>query len=107
MACWPAGHASGGFILLSFAFIGGWPPSVWNPQLRLGAVKSPNFLSARAFVWYAVVLGMVLGFARVSQGAHFFSHQFWALWWVVLANMVFVKTGLIQSRWLASLFSTK
>ena len=105
MACWPAGHASGGFILLSFAFVGGWPPNVWNARLASSQIQPPSFLSAHAFVWYAVVLGMLLGLARVAQGAHFFSHQFWSLWWVVLANMVFVQTGLIKSRWLAPLFS--
>ncbi|TDR32399.1 phosphatase PAP2 family protein [Hydromonas duriensis] len=99
-SCWPAGHASGGFILLSLAFVGGWPPNMWNVRLRTQAVAAPKGLGARAFVWYALVIGTVLGFARVSQGAHFFSHQFWSLWWIVLANMLFLKMGLFKIRWL-------
>lgn len=107
MACWPAGHASGGFILLSFAFIGGWPPNMWDKRLQYSAVSMPKALSSRAFVWYALILGNVLGLARVAQGAHFFSHQFWAMWWIVLANMVFVRVGLIKPQWLATLFNKK
>lgn len=105
MQCWPAGHASGGFILLSFAFVGGWQANMWDARLESGLVDMPSWLSAKSFVVYAIVLGMILGLGRVSQGAHFFSHQFWALWWVFFANMVFVKLGLIKSSWLEPLFA--
>lgn len=104
MQCWPAGHASGGFILLSFAFVGGWQANIWDARLRTSAIQMPAWLNAKAFVMYAIVLGMILGLGRVSQGAHFFSHQFWALWWVLFANLVFVKIGLIKPIWMASLF---
>lgn len=94
MACWPAGHATGGFSLLIFCFMGGWPPNVWDARLRSGSVVTPCYLRPRAFLIYGVLLGSVLGVFRVAQGAHFLTHQMWALWWVVWANAVLAQLGL-------------
>ena len=102
MQCWPAGHAFGGFSLLCLAFVGGWPANVWQTKVWQTATKpQPAWLSARAWVIYALILGTIMGLARVGQGAHFISHQFWSLWWVVALYTVFTYVGLIQRRWLA------
>lgn len=96
MACWPAGHATGGFSLVIFYFIAGWPPNVWDARLHAGSIVMPQWLGPRAFLIYAVLLGSVLGVSRVAQGAHFFTHQLWALWWVVCACAFFVQTRIIH-----------
>jgi membrane-associated PAP2 superfamily phosphatase len=69
--CFPAGHASGGFALMSLYFV--WFRS--RPEL------------ARRVWLAAFVYGNVLGFARVAQGAHFVSHHLWTaviVWAIVL-----------------------
>jgi membrane-associated PAP2 superfamily phosphatase len=71
--CFPAGHASTGFCLMAFYFIG---------------------LSAERREWALLGLtvglgaGFVLGFGRIAQGAHFLSHVLWSgivCWFVLLA----------------------
>lgn len=70
-ACFPGGHASGGFALMSFYF-------VWRrdcPRLALAAL-------AGGFAY-----GFVLGAGRMLQGAHFLSHNLWSaviVWFVML-----------------------
>ncbi|MEN9886907.1 MAG: hypothetical protein RL758_1485 [Pseudomonadota bacterium] len=67
--CFPAGHASGGFLWL------GWAAAFW--------VVNPRW--ARVFAALGWISGFVMGLTRVMQGAHFLSHVFWAAWvsWVV------------------------
>jgi membrane-associated PAP2 superfamily phosphatase len=57
--CFPAGHASTGFCLLAFYFVG----------RKLGNVRL-----ARAGLALGLIAGVGLGFVRVMQGAHFLSH---------------------------------
>ncbi|PPS58283.1 hypothetical protein CRX72_12715 [Pantoea sp. BRM17] len=37
-----------------------------------------------------VALGLLMGFGQVMRGAHFFSHNLWAGWWVWLAQLLTV-----------------
>lgn len=76
--CFPSGHASGGFALLSFYFAG----------RALGSRRL-----ARAGLWGSIVAGMAFGMVRVAQGAHFLSHNLWSAlvcWLVILALYVAV-----------------
>ena len=80
--CFPGGHASSGFMVmgLSFAF---WCE---RPRLAWGLVAAGS------------VLGLVMGYGQVMRGAHFFSHNLWAGWWVWFSQVV--AYGLI-SIWFA------
>lgn len=60
--CFPAGHASGGFILLAIYFAG------------LMFVKRPAWLLLPGFV-----VGTVFALGQQSRGAHFLSHDIWTL----------------------------
>lgn len=74
--CFPGGHASAGFSLLAFYFVG----------LELG-----SRCVARAGLWGGLAAGMLFGMARVAQGAHFLSHNLWSAlvcWLVILALYV-------------------
>ncbi|OGA23007.1 MAG: hypothetical protein A3I02_16645 [Betaproteobacteria bacterium RIFCSPLOWO2_02_FULL_67_26] len=74
--CFPSGHASTGFCLLAFYFAG----------LALGSRRL-----ALAGLWGSLAAGMLLGMARVAQGAHFLSHTLWSAlvcWLVILALYV-------------------
>jgi membrane-associated PAP2 superfamily phosphatase len=61
--CFPAGHASTGFVLMAFYFA----------AYALGRRRA-----ARHALLFSLVAGLVLGFGRALQGAHFVSHVFWA-----------------------------
>jgi membrane-associated PAP2 superfamily phosphatase len=67
--CFPAGHAAGGFALISLWF-------VWRRERPLAAAAALGIGFAG---------GLALGFGRIMQGAHFLSHNLWAAWvcWVV------------------------
>jgi membrane-associated PAP2 superfamily phosphatase len=76
--CFPSGHASGGFALLSFYFAG---RTLGNRRL------------ARAGLWGGLAAGIAFGMVRVAQGAHFLSHNLWSAlvcWLVILALYVAV-----------------
>lgn len=69
--CFPGGHASTGFVLLAFYFT----LRARRPRWAMMALQT------------ALTCGMVLGFARVVQGAHFLTHQLWTAvicWYAVL-----------------------
>jgi len=71
--CFPSGHASAGFSLLAFYFAG---LALGNRRLALTAL------------WVGMGAGLAFGMARVSQGAHFLSHNLWSAlvcWLVILA----------------------
>lgn len=74
--CFPAGHASGGFAWM-----------VWGVALRP---------LSRRWAWIAgiggLVLGLVMGVARMAQGAHFLSHTLWSAWlaWAEVVALVAV-----------------
>jgi membrane-associated PAP2 superfamily phosphatase len=69
--CFPAGHASTGFVLMAFYFA----------FYALGRRRA-----ARRALAFSVAAGLVLGFGRVLQGAYFATHVFWAgiVCWVVM-----------------------
>lgn len=75
--CFPAGHATAGFSLMAFHFVGwSWQrPTLSRWGLALG-----------------VLAGLGLGFARVAQGAHFLSHVLWSglLCWIVIVALYFL-----------------
>lgn len=69
--CFPGGHASTGFCLLAFYFAG-------------YALQRPRLASAG--LWTGILAGLLLGTARVAQGAHFLSHNLWTglICWTVI-----------------------
>jgi membrane-associated PAP2 superfamily phosphatase len=69
--CFPAGHASTGFCLLAFYFLG-------------RALGSPSL--ARAGFLLGLAAGLGLGWVRIMQGAHFASHVLWSgvICWIVI-----------------------
>ena len=85
MQCWPGGHSSGGFALVVIAFAGGWPAAVWSelPPKQLRPWHSP-----KAWVYLSFFFGTLMGFTQLGMGAHYFSHQWWTLWWVLIVNLL-------------------
>jgi membrane-associated PAP2 superfamily phosphatase len=75
--CWPGGHASGGFALISgyFAFRDHHP--AWSRSLLVAGL----------------VLGFVMSLVQVIRGAHFLSHNLWSLWivWAVCSFAYFLR----------------
>lgn len=69
--CFPAGHATTGFCLMAFYFVG-------------RSARKPTLAWSGFVVGFAAGLG--LGFGRMMQGAHFLSHVLWAgiVCWAVL-----------------------
>lgn len=64
-ACFPGGHASAGFSLLAlyFAYRDRFP-----------------FLSKLCLI-FALIMGGLMSGVQMIRGAHFLSHNLWALWW--------------------------
>lgn len=80
--CFPAGHASAGFLWI-----------VWAVALRPAGRNR-----ARLGLLTGVLLGGLMGVARMAQGAHFLSHTLWSLWFawavsVVLAALLGAELG--------------
>jgi len=68
--CFPAGHASGAYVLLALYFA------------AIGRVRRPAW-----FLLPGLIVGGVFGFAQQARGAHFLSHDLWTLsicWFGVL-----------------------
>lgn len=59
--CWPAGHATSGFVFFSLYFV------LRDRRPRL----------AKTALVFAFALGSLLGLGRIMQGAHFLSHNIW------------------------------
>jgi membrane-associated PAP2 superfamily phosphatase len=69
--CFPSGHASGGFALFALYF----------------AFRDVDPRRARNWFWIAIAYGLVMGTARMMQGAHFLSHAIttaYVCWFVCL-----------------------
>lgn len=62
--CFPAGHASAGFVWI-----------IWGLALR-----ATRPVLARRMLIGALVIGSLMGLARLLQGAHFLSHVLWSAW---------------------------
>lgn len=75
--CFPGGHASGGFALVSFYF----------------AFKTSTPRFAKAMLVISLALGFVMGWAQIMRGEHFLSHNLWSAWvvWVVVFMLYIVK----------------
>lgn len=71
--CWPAGHASSGFILFALFF----------------ALRDTRPRAARVMLATAITLGITLSVSRMLQGAHFLSHNLWTalIDWLVCATL--------------------
>lgn len=63
--CFPGGHASAGFSLIAlfFAYYDRYP------------------VKAKILLILAITLGAVMSLVQMLRGAHFLSHNLWALWW--------------------------
>ena len=73
--CFPGGHASAGFSLLILYFA--YRP--FYPKL------------ARYGLVLALVLGSLMSYVQIVRGAHFLSHNLWALWWSWLIDFMLYK----------------
>lgn len=69
--CFPAGHASTGFCLMAFYFVGHALGRRRLAVVGLGA---------------GLTTGLILGFVRIMQGAHFVSHVLWSgvVCWLII-----------------------
>jgi len=88
-ACFPAGHASGGYAWLSLYFF-------------LGAVR-PRWRWAGLAA--GLGLGLVFGIAQQLRGAHFASHDIASAaicWTAAVATWQVFRPSLVRSRWLAA-----
>lgn len=74
--CFPAGHASGGFMWIS------WGMAFWYTRPML----------ARISLAMAILLGGLMGMGRLLQGAHFLSHTIWTviLAWFISIGLIFM-----------------
>lgn len=72
--CFPAGHAATGFALMAFFF---------------AAHRSRRDRLARTLLFAGLSAGLILGFVRIAQGAHFMSHVLWAglVCWLVMVGL--------------------
>ena len=76
IACWPAGHASGGFALMSLFF--------------LFKRKRNKYLA----LFFALVIGWSMGSYKMIIGDHFFSHTWITMliaWFIILLIVYGVK----------------
>ncbi|WP_368541448.1 phosphatase PAP2 family protein [Enterobacter soli] len=80
--CFPGGHASSGFMVMGLFF------AFWRERPRL----------AWSLVALGLALGLAMGYGQVMRGAHFFSHNLWAGWWVWFSQVAVY--GLV-SAWFA------
>lgn len=83
--CFPAGHSTTGFLWL-----------VWAVALRPAGRRW-----ARRALMFGLAAGLLLGGARMAQGAHFLSHTLWSLWfaWALsLSLALLVKAELRLPR---------
>jgi len=81
--CFPAGHAATGFALLAFFFV---------------FYRERRDALARAALFAGLAAGVLLGFGRIAQGAHFISHVLWSglVCWLV---MVGIYAALFRPRY--------
>lgn len=85
--CWPAGHATNGFVLIALYF----------------ACRDRYRGWAYVLLGVAMAMGHGLGIGRVMQGAHFLTHQFWSAlmcWMLSLFWYVLLLRRNLLPRWL-------
>ena len=68
--CFPAGHASGGFVMTAFYYL----------------FYGRNRARSRAGLLFGLGLGTLFSFGQMARGAHFLSHNIWSAWlcWCVV-----------------------
>jgi membrane-associated PAP2 superfamily phosphatase len=78
--CFPAGHASTGFCLFAFHFLG---RALGKPVLAGGGFA------------LGLLAGLGLGWVRIVQGAHFLSHVLWSglVCWIVITLLYSAVVG--------------
>ncbi len=76
--CYPAGHASGGFALMSLMFLFSSP--VWQ----------------RRMLWLGLATGWIIGSYKMLIGDHFFSHTWITMLW---DGQLILLIGWLVSRW--------
>lgn len=81
-ACFPAGHASGGFSLFAGYF-------AWRDRRRR---------AAGCWLGAGALLGSIYGYAQMARGAHFFSHNIWS---AIICWLVSLVLYLVMRRRLA------
>lgn len=74
--CMPAGHPSAGFAPLG---------------LVLPLAVAGRYGYARLATMTGLLLGAVMGWLRMLQGAHFFSHVLWTLWVAALVCLLVAR----------------
>jgi membrane-associated PAP2 superfamily phosphatase len=62
--CFPSGHATTAFALLSGWFV----------------LRQPHPVLARRWLWGVVLAGALLGLVQLARGAHYPSHTMWSGW---------------------------
>jgi len=80
--CFPAGHAAGGLAWI-----------VWAIVLR---ESKPRL--ARLILIGSLTLGLLMGLARMAQGAHFLSHTLWSAWWAWALSLALAAAFYPRSR---------
>ena len=80
--CFPGGHASGGFSLLSFYFV----------------FKQSKPMLAKFGLYGGLTLGFAMGWAQMMRGEHFLSHNLWTAWvvWSVLLGLYAINRAFNQ-----------
>lgn len=73
--CFPAGHASSGLWLASFAVF-------WLPRSRTLAAVGLGL---------GLVPGAILGWVQQMRGAHFLTHTLWSMWTACLVIVVLAR----------------
>lgn len=70
--CFPGGHASTGFSLLTGFFV----------------FRKSNSKIAYFFLCLGLVLGFITGWGQMMRGAHFLSHNLWTGWIIYTFNLL-------------------
>lgn len=70
--CFPGGHASTGFALITGYFV-----------YRLDQKQRAWF-----YLFAGMLIGFAMGWAQMMRGAHFLSHNLWTAWVCVAINLV-------------------
>ena len=71
--CFPSGHATSAFALLSGWFV----------------LRGPHPQAARIWLVVVVLMGLIFGAAQLMRGAHYPSHTLWTAWlcWTLCAGL--------------------
>lgn len=82
--CFPGGHASTGFSLLTGFFV----------------FRKSNPKIAYFFLCLGLVLGFITGWGQMMRGAHFLSHNLWTGWIIYTFNLLVYR--IFYNKFIAS-----